>query len=425
MNKKADSLFAGVLIAIIVVTLAFPVAKYITLTKESKFEWEIGESQLLLLNTYEKGEKVLFYIDQAGKIALDKAYLEIVNFDSNCGNFRGYPKLNTKNKECYPELKETIKKGFSTEFENQLNEFPEDIPDLGYEYYVVENQLVARSKNNLRMDISEEDTYNFKADKLSFKNEIDTPGDYTEEDYSSEDDLELLGECSYCYKNNWREYWGKLLEFWDPEASSRCTDKCCKAKCPTNSKILDVDYINQCDEEFGQHKDAIPETYGYGEYDACMAMCGPTAMQMVNDYYQGSYNYKLEWSSLKSGPFDWYGGAYRTSMPNLLKQKTGYDFQITTIYDTKFLRDNIDEGKPIITGLALPKTGCPESSPFTYYCFNSMGHIFTVVGYAPGYIIINDPYTNSKGGDRWVGENLVIPESGFRNIWRKESIYLK
>ena len=66
----------------------------------------------------------------------------------------------------------------------------------------------------------------------------------------------------------------------------------------------------------------------------------------------------------------------------------------------------------------LPRNGCPDTSPYTYSCKNSRQHLFTIVGYAPGYIILNDPYTDYLGRNRLSSKNLVIPESSFNKIWK-------
>ena len=125
LTKKADSLFAGILIALIVVMIAYPVGRYIAIKKETKFDWIIGESQLLLIDTYEKGEKVLYYIDQSAKLAFEHALLD-TDFDS-CND-----------QECYLDLKQSLKQKFETKFRGYLAEYPDEpIPEIEYDYYLV------------------------------------------------------------------------------------------------------------------------------------------------------------------------------------------------------------------------------------------------------------------------------------------------
>jgi hypothetical protein len=423
-------IFFSVILALLFLLIFMPLAINSVTVKEAKFKEKLGDSQLQLLSTYDKGEKALFFIDIAGKNALYESFDEL---ETTCGEFNGYAMLNSKDKNCMAELGKKIEENSNKYF----SKFTEEIPYMEYEFSFGESSLVMKSKNFLRMEIGEK--YNFiKSPKLNedattiIVKEEPEPQPPDNQPITPVDGSGQNSICSYCNAGGW-DTWLPTVNQWDSSQTFVVSGSktCFRAKCPPNTKILEVPYTNQCQIPYGSQPNAWPSTYGYGNLDACMAMCGPTALQMVTDYYGGSYNVQAEWWMVKAtrdemvrrNKFDdYYGNAARSYMAQLPVEKTGKQLFYVDSANINTIKSYIDQGRPVITGLLLGKTGCPQISPFTYYCYHGMGHIFVVVGYGNGYIILNDPYTSyGVGYDTIFGNNLVLPESGvqgsFMSIW--------
>jgi hypothetical protein len=124
----------------LVVMLAFILlyAWVMLASKYNAFDKKIGEKQYQLINTYQKAEKALFYIDQSAKYA---AYQTIYDLGqkggyerSDCGVYFGYNlwiNLDDEKilKECYPK-KENLEKKFIEMFNNNLNGYSSTYTDL-------------------------------------------------------------------------------------------------------------------------------------------------------------------------------------------------------------------------------------------------------------------------------------------------------
>jgi hypothetical protein len=170
-SKKAKILLIGV-ITLFVTYVMFNL--YIsTNIKINKFESIIGEQQLTIIDTYQKGEKFLFYLDESANLAYNKALYE--SFQTGLGggcedNNLKYPLINNDEKTCYPDIKKDIKNNFDKNFKDIIKNYPEDIPDYETKYYVLEDSFVGRSKNYLRTDVNGQSEYNFKSEnpKIEF-----------------------------------------------------------------------------------------------------------------------------------------------------------------------------------------------------------------------------------------------------------------
>ncbi len=173
--SRTAVIYFSVILALLFVFIFIPLAINVTTIKESKFEKLIGESQISLLKIYEKGEKIIYYIDQSAMLAFVESLLSL-SFQGglaspDCGAYGGYNMWNSKERESYPGAKAAL----ATEFNARLNEylkiFPkEPIPEIPYDITIqskdTKTELIAKSKEDLRMDISETDAYNFKVESL-------------------------------------------------------------------------------------------------------------------------------------------------------------------------------------------------------------------------------------------------------------------
>jgi hypothetical protein len=166
LNKKAKVYFI-VLISIIFMTVILPTAWYISYKKETKFTKLIGESQLLLLKTYEKGESVLYYIDRSAELSLREAlhkYSNNAGLNDACDSDKdGYYLWNTADGKCWPT---NVKSKIADELKDNLKEFfdayPEKIPEIDYTIEGKENSTIGKTNKKLRIDITEKNIFNFE-----------------------------------------------------------------------------------------------------------------------------------------------------------------------------------------------------------------------------------------------------------------------
>ena len=76
-----------------------------------------------------------------------------------------------------------------------------------------------------------------------------------------------VGELQAMHFNNECWYCGTLKS---SAGSEYCTGDCCRGACPSDAKILDVPYYNQC---------------GLGTQRYCRTACGPVSVKMGLSYY--------------------------------------------------------------------------------------------------------------------------------------------
>jgi hypothetical protein len=179
MNKRAKILLIGIVILFVSYVMF---RLYVTTqSKINKFESIIGQKQLQLIKTYQKGEKALYFIDEAAQLAFNAALYESFNEGfGGCGKLGEYSLYNTEEKDCYPNMKDNLKKNFDKYFKEYFDLFPEEIPEIEYEYYILENtnlDFVGKPKQYLRMDVNDNEDYNFKGDIIVIEQpkEIEEP----------------------------------------------------------------------------------------------------------------------------------------------------------------------------------------------------------------------------------------------------------
>ncbi|MCM2325240.1 MAG: C39 family peptidase [Candidatus Woesearchaeota archaeon] len=403
----------------------------------NRFEGIIGENQAKVLDTYKKGERILFLMDMAARYAYIDS-LRDLDMTTDCGEFEGVPLINTKEKNCLTDINNKI----AESTKSKMNEFlrKADIPAMDYEA-TFRRSILFKSEKSLRTDVGDELNLAMSDKKVIVEKKPDaapttpatpatptTPGTGTKPTTPTAPTTPGGQKCSYCYKPShggaWSQQWGNYVKSIDPDAQCGNTG-CCVADCPPDAKIIDVPYTNQCqkDMRLGTHPESV-SYFGYENfwktYDACAAMCGPTSTKMMVDYYGGTWNKDLDWKPLKREN-DWYGNAYRSKMPKLIESKTGIPFTMSPRNDYASIKYWIDQGKPVLSGMYIPG-GCPEYSPYTFYCWNGMGHIWVIVGYSKDYVIINDPYTNEAGWAAEWSHHVVLPISAYAKVANGDSV---
>ncbi len=130
MKSKKAMIFEFItfFMILILLTMAF----FTLYKKQNQFpeEYWIGERQFGLINTYQEGEKALFYVDQSAKYSAYPAIYELGQKGGyeagDCGDYFGYSLWVTLEggevKECYPE-EEDIKNNFGYIFNKNLDEY--------------------------------------------------------------------------------------------------------------------------------------------------------------------------------------------------------------------------------------------------------------------------------------------------------------
>ncbi|AJF61610.1 TPA: M23 family metallopeptidase [Candidatus Woesearchaeota archaeon] len=158
MASKSGKVFFTVLLGIFFIMALLPLAMNISFMNQGKFGKSIGESQLILLRTYEKGEKILYYIDQSAVHSLRQSLYNAsqAGFSSgDCGTYDGHNLWNSETEECYPNLKEAVKESFMSEFKDYLGSYAA-FPDIEYEFYFAEGDvIIGKAASELAMDVAD------------------------------------------------------------------------------------------------------------------------------------------------------------------------------------------------------------------------------------------------------------------------------
>jgi uncharacterized protein YvpB len=377
-------------IPFIIMYIIFSVVVIVQLNKNiSGIDSKIGYSSILVLNTIERGDVADFYIQQSAKRALQDTLYTLSDkggtLAGSCGEYDGYTLWNSETKDCFPSedgLKEAISNDFKTKMDWYLGLYPvENIPNLEFDYIVNSDggtyKILGTAKKRLRLDISKDDKPNFEETLFSIDVAGGGGGSLSNDD------------CYYC-----EDMKPKLQEF-DPQAAASCTGRCCKGKCPTGSKILDVPYYNQC---------SFTPRQPY-----CGNACGVTSLKMA----------------LESGGFDaqsisflWDNGGCSAGggcdmgvfyyVYSCLIGACKLPIYIKPSYEQ--IKTEIDAGHPMIVHNKMSDY-CSEA------CYCGGGHFHLLVGYSDDYVILNDPYTlTAECTNLEIGHNLVLSKQTFSKV---------
>jgi hypothetical protein len=174
---KGNILMIGVVLIFLFVILT---GLYFQVHDKAKdFEETIGGHQSKVLNAYKEGEKVLFFIEIAGRDALRESF---EGLKTECGEyedpllFEGVPLLNTKERSCMQDVyRVTVDK-----LNAKLQKFPEPIPKQSFNIAFGKDSVFFLAKNSLRMNV--EGKFNFENSKAPafIKQEEQLPPNPTE-----------------------------------------------------------------------------------------------------------------------------------------------------------------------------------------------------------------------------------------------------
>ncbi|MDP3765839.1 MAG: D-Ala-D-Ala carboxypeptidase family metallohydrolase [Nanoarchaeota archaeon] len=170
--KKKALFFEGLMFFIVLIILT--TALFTLYKKQNKFpdQFKIGERQFSLIKTYQKAEKVLFYIDQSAKYSAYQSVFDLANKGGfyevpGCGSFGDFNvwvsiEKDNKNqlivKKCYPNkdiLKESSKKFFHDIFSEFIANHPEVYIPTSYDYELDGNlEIKGKTAESLVFDIA-------------------------------------------------------------------------------------------------------------------------------------------------------------------------------------------------------------------------------------------------------------------------------
>ncbi len=170
MENKKGLMFEALMFIVILIVLitAFAVLS----KKQDKFTagYQLGDRQFDVINSYQKGEGVLLYIDQSAKHSIQQAAYYLgkkggFKEASGCGRYAGFniwadikkDKDIAAVEECYPESKE-VSEGMVYIFNDEINEyfalFPSAFIPGKYAYNLYDNiRITAKSKNEGKIAI--------------------------------------------------------------------------------------------------------------------------------------------------------------------------------------------------------------------------------------------------------------------------------
>ena len=242
MQKRANVQFFSLLSIVIIISLVY--VQIAIHKKPIEFAKELGGIQVAVLNAYNKGERLVFYIDQSAKYSVIKTLSTLAKnggiisekedmFDKAiCENYLGYNVLTSQDKNCLPltNIKETFEIVFNNEFENYLSKYPYlDIGAYIYDEYIIKENgntllLIGNSKNNIALDI-----WNRKG--IEFTENIDVALDSSKEQNNSVSEIDNKDKS---------ETKGNDVNAPQPSQISRAGEKCPKTP-PSDDFVWDGD----------------------------------------------------------------------------------------------------------------------------------------------------------------------------------------
>jgi hypothetical protein len=195
--RKKSQVYKMFIFSLIVIIVILPYAMISASKKRDKFEKPIGQSQIHVLRTYEKGERVLFFIDQAAYLSINEVFYDMAKDGfgpTSCGRAEDYT-LWADEAKCFPVAdRDTILEKFEDSFASHLNDYSINLPDVQYDFDIDERfEVVGKTSNVLYLEVNTDDSIRIK--KTLSAQEIDEEIAESFEE-ADEDGPELIGYYS-------------------------------------------------------------------------------------------------------------------------------------------------------------------------------------------------------------------------------------
>ena len=193
-SKKAMVLILTT--AILIMLVIMPMLFWKMGVKKSQFEKSLGKIQIDLLQTYQKAQKDLFYIDQSAKYAAHESVFALADnggftvLGSKCGKYQDYNLWNNKVETCYPDYKNNLKAFFGNNLKSFLTAHPSQKLDNTYSFQLIKDEIIAIPKSRIN--------YEFENGNYSIKPSFSVNIDYNIEEYTELiiQSKELIKKCS-------------------------------------------------------------------------------------------------------------------------------------------------------------------------------------------------------------------------------------
>lgn len=172
-------------------------------SKKVQFERKIGDLQTGVIDMYQKGDKLLFYIDESGRYASNQAIFDLGlngGHSEPCEEYQGYALWVNGNAECYPEPKKALPVFVDRYFNEYLTAYPTIIPINNYDFFIKQEDklnVIGIATINLNLE-SDNESYSSKYSiKPSFKAVIDyNLNDYNVLKQASKDMVNYVKGCN-------------------------------------------------------------------------------------------------------------------------------------------------------------------------------------------------------------------------------------
>ncbi|MBN2368472.1 peptidoglycan DD-metalloendopeptidase family protein [Candidatus Woesearchaeota archaeon] len=189
-TKKASNFIFQ--LTVFFIFLILPALFFVAHSKTSRFD-QIGEKQVVLLDTYEQGELPLFYIDQAIKHMVNQEIYRLVStsggLPGDCYLDNGYAVWNSS---CVPDVSQMgsiIKRRISDDLHGFFSAFPVSMPLPEYDLTVSSGEgttkIIGKTGLFLRSDIPEEMSNAEELPEYKFKLAEGMAGEDNSEGYES------------------------------------------------------------------------------------------------------------------------------------------------------------------------------------------------------------------------------------------------
>ncbi len=125
-NKKASIIFPPLLVIIALIVLVFALIAIKNKTDKIK-NIAIGERQIEIFGTYQEGENILFYLDQAGKYSAETSAEDLADSggyfgSSECGSDSSVVLWENNGKDCSPD-KDTLLRSYESFFNQEISKY--------------------------------------------------------------------------------------------------------------------------------------------------------------------------------------------------------------------------------------------------------------------------------------------------------------
>src|SRR3989338_280218 len=126
-NKKGSMMFPPFLVIIALIVLVFALIALNNKMDKIK-SIAIGERQIEIFGTYQEGENILFYLDNAGKYAAENSVENLAESggyfgSSECGADSGVVLWENNGKDCSPD-KDTLIRSYESFFNQEISKYP-------------------------------------------------------------------------------------------------------------------------------------------------------------------------------------------------------------------------------------------------------------------------------------------------------------